>query len=99
MSIESDVFNIYENNVQDLIKNIINKINEKNIIIQKDKIKYILSLKDSDDTDFINSNYELRTYNKNECIVYPFDLLLIDIKVTKINFVSKNYLNMMIRKL
>ena len=99
VSIESDIFNTNKKNVQDLIKNIINKINEKNIIIQKDKIKYILSLKDRDDTDFINSNYELRTYNKNECIVYPFDLLLSDIKVTKINFVSKNYLNMMIRKL
>ena len=99
VSIESDIFNTNKKNVQDLIKNIINKINEKNIIIQKDKIKYILSLKDSDDTDFINSNYELRTYNKNECIVYPFDLLLSDIKVAKINFVSKNYLNMMIRKL
>ena len=99
VSIESDVFNIYENNVQDLIKNIINKINEKNIIIQNNKINYILSLKDSDEKDFYKNNYELRTYKKDEYIIYSSDLLLSEIKETKLNFVTKNYLNIMIRKI
>ena len=99
VSIESDVFNIYEYNVQDLIKNIINKINEKNIIIQNNKINYILSLKDSDEQDFYKNNYELRTYKKDEYIIYSSDLLLSEIKETKLNFVTKNYLNIMIRKI
>ena len=99
VSIESDVFNIYKNNVQDLIKNIINKINEKNIIIQNNKINYILSLKDSDEQDFYKNNYELRNYKKDEYIIYSSDLLLSEIKETKLNFVTKNYLNIMIRKI
>ena len=98
IQIESDVFNINENNVQDLIKNIIYKINDKNIIIQKDKINYIISLKDSDEQDFYKNNYELRTYKENDYIVYPPDLLLNDIEAKKLNLVSKNYLNIMIRK-
>ena len=99
VSIESDVFNIYKNNVQDLIKNIINKINEKNIIIQNNKINYILSLKDSDEQDFYKNSYELRNYKKDEYIIYSSDLLLSEIKETKLNFVTKNYLNIMIRKI
>ena len=99
VSIESDVFNIYKNNVQDLIKNIINKINEKNIIIQNNKINYILSLKDSDEQDFYKNSYELRNYKNDEYIIYSSDLLLSEIKETKLNFVTKNYLNIMIRKI
>ena len=98
IQIESDVFNINENNVKDLIKNIINKINDKNIIIQNDKINYIISLKDSDEQDFYKNNYEIRTYKEKECIIYPSDLLLSDIKATKLILVSKKYLNIMIRK-
>ena len=98
IQIESDVFNISENNIQHLIKNIIYKINDKNIIIQNDKINYIISLKDSDEQDFYKNNYELRTYKENDYIVYPPDLLLNDIEAKKLNLVSKNYLNIMIRK-
>ena len=98
IQIESDIFNINENNVQDLIKNIIYKINDKNIIIQNDKINYIISLKDSDEQDFYKNNYEIRTYKEKECIIYPSDLLLSDIKATKLILVSKKYLNIMIRK-
>ena len=97
--IESDVFNSNKNNVQDLIKNIVNKINEKNIIIQNNKINYILSLKDSDEQDFYKNNYELRNYKKDEYIIYSSDLLLSEIKETKLYFVTKNYLNIMIRKI
>ena len=98
VSIESDVFNLNENNVQDLIKNIIYKINEKNIIFQHKKVKYIISLKDCEDPDFYKDNYELRNYETKDFSKYPFDLPLSDIKDTKLYFVSKNYLNLMIRK-
>ena len=99
VSIESDVFNLNKNNVQDLVKNIIYKINEKNIIFQHKKIKYIISLKDCDDPDFYKDNYELRNYETKEFSKYPFDLSLSDIKDTKLFFISKNCLNIMIRKL
>ena len=98
VSIESDVFNLNENNVQDLIKNIIYKINEKNIIFQHKKVKYIISLKDCEDPDFYKDNYELRNYETKDFYKYPFDLPLSDIKDTKLYFVSKNCLNLMIRK-
>jgi hypothetical protein len=98
VSIESDVFNLNENNVQDLIKNIIYKINEKNIIFQHKKVKYIISLKDCEDPDFYKDNYELRNYETKDFSKYPFDLPLSDIKDTKLYFVSKNCLNLMIRK-
>ena len=62
------------------------------------KINYIISLKDSDEQNFYKNNYDIRTYGEKECIIYPSDLLLSDIKVTKLNLVSKNYLNIMIRK-
>ena len=97
--IESDFFNLKKNSVLDLVVNIINKINEKNIIFKYNKIKYIISLKDNDDQDFYKANYELRNYDTNNFYIYPFDLLLSNIKDTKLNFVSKNYLNIMIRKL
>jgi len=99
VSIESDVFNLNKNNVQDLVKNIIYKINEKNIIFQHKKNKYIISLKDCDDPDFYKDNYELRNYETKEFSKYPFDLSLNDIKDTKLFFVCKNCLNIMIRKL
>ena len=99
VSIESDVFNLNKNNVQDLVKNIIYKINEKNIIFQHKKIKYIISLKDCEDPDFYKDNYELRNYETKEFSKYPFDLPLSDIKDTKLFFVCKNCLNIMIRKL
>ena len=98
VSIESDVFNLNKNNVQDLVKNIIYKINEKNIIFQHKKIKYIISLKDCEDPDFYKDNYELRNYETKDFSKYPFDLPLSDIKDTKLYFVSKNCLNLMIRK-
>jgi hypothetical protein len=98
VSIESDVFNLNENNVQDLIKNIIYKINEKNIIFQHKKVKYIISLKDCEDPDFYKDNYELRNYETKDFSKSPFDLPLSDIKDTKLYFVSKNCLNLMIRK-
>ena len=98
ISIESDVFNLNENKVEDLIKNAIKKINEKNFTFKENKNTYIISLKDcEEDTDkeFYKDNYEI---SKNYCINYPYELLLNNIKDTKLNLNCKNSLNIMIRK-
>jgi hypothetical protein len=98
ISIESDVFNVNKNSVQDLIKNIINKINEKKIIFQHKKNKYILSLKDCEEEsnqEFYRVNYKLRN---NESKDFSFGSLLSDIRDKKLNFFCVNTLNLMIRK-
>ena len=99
ISIESDVFNLNENKVEDLIKNAIKKINEKNFSFKENKNIYIISLKDcEEDTDkeFYKDNYEI---TKNYSINYPYELLLNEIKDTKLNLNCKNSLNFMIRKI
>ena len=99
ISIESDVFNLNENKVEDLIKNAIKKINEKNFTFKENKNTYIISLKDcEEDTDkeFYKDNYEI---SKNHCINYLYELLLNEIKDTKLNLNCKNSLNIMIRKI
>ena len=99
ISIESDVFNLNENKVEDLIKNAIKKINEKNFTFKENKNTYIISLKDcEEDTDkeFYKDNYEI---SKNYFINYPYELLLNNIKDTKLNLNCKNSLNIMIRKI
>lgn len=100
ISIESDVFNLNQNNIEDLVKNTIKKINEKNIFFQDNKINYILSLKDCEEDsneDFYKDNYELISYDK-KIINYPFDLILNEVKNQKINLICKNTLNIMIRQ-
>jgi hypothetical protein len=99
ISIESDVFNLNKNKVEDLIKNAIKKINEKNFSFKENKNTYIISLKDcEEDTDkeFYKDNYEI---TKNYSINYPYELLLNEIKDTKLNLNCKNSLNFMIRKI
>ena len=99
ISFESDVFNLNENKVEDLIKNAIKKINEKNFSFKENKNTYIISLKDcEEDTDkeFYKDNYEI---TKNYSINYPYELLLNEIKDTKLNLNCKNSLNFMIRKI
>ena len=99
ISIESDVFNLNENKVEDLIKNAIKKINEKNFSFKENKNTYIISLKDcEEDTgkEFYKDNYEI---TKNYSINYPYELLLNEIKDTKLNLNCKNSLNFMIRKI
>jgi len=99
ISIESDVFNLNEERVEGLIKNVIKKINEKNITFQENKDTYIISLKDcEEDTDkeFYKDNYELKN---NYCINYPHMSLLNEIKETTLNLNCKNSLNIMIRKI
>ena len=62
--IESDALNINTQRVSDLISNIIKKINSKKIIINNENNDFILSLKEYQDIDFYNDNYEIRPYDK-----------------------------------
>ena len=109
LSLESDVFNLNKNTIQDLTENIIKKINDKNYMFKVNKINYILSLKDCEedvDKDFYTDNYALIDYNnpKKSCnnfdnIKYPSDLFLKDIKSSKLRLVCKSPLNIMIREI
>ena len=108
--IQSDLFNIDEQYVHELIKNTVKKINEKNIIINYDNNKYIISLKDCEENkegnnkDFYIKNYEFKPCNKNnffpdvESENFPSDILLKNIDSKKINFMVKSPLNIMIRE-
>ena len=64
--IESDKFNIEKQYIYELLKNIVKLINNKNIIINHNNIKYNISLKDCEDNndDFYIENYELKPCKK-----------------------------------
>ena len=104
-SIHSDSLNLKTQCVYDLIKNIIKKINQSNIIIEYNSLKYNLSLKDSDDEndiDFYINNYELRHCKKRKNVP-DFDLpcycsnsILNNMINEKISFVTKNPLNIIL---
>ena len=99
ISIESDLLELNKNTTEDLIKNIIKKINGKNIFFRENKYTYIISLKDCEeemDKEFYKDNYELI---QNSCIKYPYETLLNEIKDNKFNLSCKNSLNIMIRKI
>ena len=64
----SDLLNEYEDNVNKLIKNIVEKINDNKIIINCDGINYIVSLRQAEegenDEDFYAKNYEMKPCKK-----------------------------------
>lgn len=104
--IKTKIFNIKKHNGYDLIKNIIKKVNNNKIIININSIKYIVSLKDSENNtdtynNFYKENYELKQYNiKNlkpkESFGYSPNILLKELVNEKICFVSKNPINIML---
>ena len=108
--IKSDLFNINKQYAYELIQNIVKKINEKNIIINCEKSKYIISLKDIDDyknnnnKDFYINNYELKQCNKKNFIPNPenqsfsSETLLKNINNKRISFIARNPLNIMLRE-
>ena len=74
--IQSDIFNKSKQYIFELIKNIIKKINEKNIVINYNNIDYIVSLKDAEDEDieFYEKNFELKPCKKkilNQKMIVP----------------------------
>ena len=103
--IKSDLFNINDRHVYELIKNIIKKINEKHIIINYNDIKYIISLKDlenENDIEFYIKNYEFKPCKKknfmpkNDSPSYSSNSLLKNIDKKFLSFVSKSPLNIML---
>ena len=103
-SIQSDALNLKTQCVYDLIKNIIKIINESQITVEYNSLKYILSLKDcfdENDIDFYIKNYELRLCKKRKNIpnfdlpcFYPYSLLN-NIINEKICFSTKNPINIL----
>ena len=67
----SDNFFINKQYVYELIKNIVKKINEKNITINFNNNNYIISLRDIEEDDanfeFYIKNYELKPCKKKNC--------------------------------
>ena len=62
--IESDDFNINVQCVSDLILNIVKKINLKKINITYENNEFILSLKEYENIDFYENNYEIKPCDK-----------------------------------
>jgi len=105
--IKSDFFKINKQYIYELIKDIVKKINNENIIINYNSKDYIISLKDiedDDDIDFYIKNYELKPCKKknfmpkSDCPSYSSYSLLKNIEKENISFVSKLPLNIMIRE-
>ena len=97
--IESDDLNIENQCVSDLIYNIVKKINSKKIIINFENNEFILSLKEYENIELYNNNYELRLYDKishipnydNPC--FSPELLLDELIAEDICFVVKKSTN------
>jgi len=105
--VQSDYLNIKENYGFELIKNIIPKINDKNIVVENNSVKYIVSLRDSeseeeDIKEFYSKNYELKACTKEtfkpkeDMPCYSPTMLLEEFINKKISLVSKNDLNIML---
>ena len=97
--IESDDLNIENQCVSDLIYNIVKKINSKKIIINFENNEFILSLKEYENIELYNNNYELRLYDKishipnydNPC--FSPELMLDELIAEDICFVVKKSSN------
>ena len=95
-------FNIYETRIYDLIKYIVKKINNSNIIIKDNNIDYSVSIKDTeeeDNIDFYINNYKIKPFEfwtKNDCIDFSPNSLIKSINEENISFFAKNPLNIML---
>ena len=95
---KADEFHVYN-----LIKYIVKKINDSNIIIKDNNNHYSVSLKDidEDNMDFYINNYEIKPFEfwkKKESENYSSKDLLRTINEEKISFFSKNPLNVFLMK-
>lgn len=103
LPINTDNFKVENYHVYDLIKYIVKKINDSNLIIKDNNVNYSVSLKDieEEDIDFYINNYELRPFEygtKKYCKKYSPKDPLKSINEENISFFSKNPLNIMLRK-
>jgi len=102
---ESDLLNIDNQYVYNLIQNIIKKINNESIIINYDSKDYILSVKENENDDkkkFYINNFELRICKKktlkpkNDVPPFSPELLLNNIQDDIISFICKNNMYIML---
>ena len=103
VQITTDSFNADNFHIYDLIKYIVKKINDSNIIIKDNNDNYSVSLKDTDeeDKDFYINNYELKPYDywtNKYCEDYSPEKTIKSIKEDNISFFSKNPLNIFLMK-
>ena len=107
--IKTDFFNKNEQYIYELIKNIVKKINEKNIVINYNNANYIVSLKDCDDFEDNDKRFYMENYEIKQCNIknltplddtpsFSIDSLIKNIERKKLSFVSKTPLNIMIRE-
>ena len=97
--VKSDKLNIDTECVSDLIFNIIKKINSQKIEVNDKNNEYILSLKEYENIDFYNDNYELRPFMKIfhipkfDCPCFSPKLLLNELITQEICLVVKKLSN------
>ena len=104
ISIEN--FNVANFHIYDLIIYIVKKINNSNIIIKDNNIKYSVSLRDvegleEENIDFYINNYEIKPFDfwtKKNCPIYSAKDSLKTIEEENISFFSKNPLNVLLMK-
>ena len=103
INIES--FNVADFYIYDLIKYVVKKINNSNIVVKDNNINYSVSLKDIDDDeeniDFYINNYEIKPFDfwtKKDCPIYSSKDSLKTIEEENISFFSKNPLNVLLMK-
>lgn len=109
LPIETDYFNLNNQCVDELIKNVVKKINDQKLIIKINSINYIISLQDIEDdeenSNFYINNYEIKPckkknhYPKNDSPNYSHTTLLKNIQTENISFISKNPLNILLREI
>ena len=105
ISIEN--FNVANFHIYDLIIYIVKKINNSNIIIKDNNIKYSVSLRDvegleEENIDFYINNYEIKPFDpltKNDFRNFSPTDPLKSINEENISFFSKNPLNILLIKL
>ena len=103
--INTENFNVYETHIYDLIKYIVKKINNSNIVIKgNNNINYSVSLKDidqEDNNDFYINNYEIKPFEfwkRKDCKDICPTSLIKSLNEENINFLTKNPLNILLIK-
>ena len=105
LPINIESFNVADYHIYDLIKYVVKKINNSNIVVKDNNINYSVSLKDIDDDeeniDFYINNYEMKPFDfwtKKDCPIYSSKDSLKTIEEENISFFSKNPLNVLLMK-
>lgn len=105
-NIKTNIFEINKSYIYELIKDIVNKINDKRFEIKYNSFEYIISLKDieEENKDFYIKNYELKPCKKKNYLPkfdspsYSSSSLIKNIENENISFISKNPLNILLMK-